>query len=374
MVNKKQSIAEARKLLSQFAPEGESLAFINEDEARLLKAHGGSGELTEAGIPTYFFKKIVKKVSKLTKKVKERYRKIMPNEVAAIGGKLAPIVSMFNPLVGAAMAAQSSLDRDGSITDALKTGAKSYVMGQAGRAIGGGMGNLQGNPFATGANPFSFSSPMGTGEGGLGSFFKNIGGDGGSLTDLFRQTVTPGNELSTLDQIAQANAGGGGIGNLFSQGFNYLKSNPKLTQALVEGGINYFGQKQQNEDNDRYQGPGYDALNSNMYNRQYNDTLAAANGGRVGYMNGGPIRTNYNMGGMGSIPQTPMVPQGMQLNGQGGGFIPMGAQEKRDDVPAMLAKNEFVMTSDAVRAAGGGSIEKGAQRMYDMMNQLESQS
>ena len=85
-------------------------------------------------------------------------------------------------------------------------------------------------------------------------------------------------------------------------------------------------------------------------------------------------RTNYNMGGMGSIPQTQTVPQGMQLNGQGGGFIPMGAQEKKDDVPAMLAKNEFVMTSDAVRAAGGGSIEKGAQRMYDMMNNLEAQA
>jgi len=88
-----------------------------------------------------------------------------------------------------------------------------------------------------------------------------------------------------------------------------------------------------------------------------------ANGGRIG----------LNMGGMGSIPQTPMIPQGQQLDGRGGGFIPMGAQEKQDDVPAMLAKNEFVMTSDAVRAAGGGSIEKGAQRMYDMMNQLEAQ-
>jgi hypothetical protein len=75
----------------------------------------------------------------------------------------------------------------------------------------------------------------------------------------------------------------------------------------------------------------------------------------------------------GSIPQTPVVPEGMQLDGRGGGFIPMGAQEKQDDVPAMLAKNEFVMTSDAVRAAGGGSIQKGAQRMYDMMNQLEAQ-
>jgi len=84
-------------------------------------------------------------------------------------------------------------------------------------------------------------------------------------------------------------------------------------------------------------------------------------------------RTGYNMGGLGSIPQTPMVPQGQQLDGRGGGFIPMGAQERKDDVPAMLAKNEFVMTADAVRAAGGGSIEKGAQKMYDVMNQLESQ-
>ena len=78
-------------------------------------------------------------------------------------------------------------------------------------------------------------------------------------------------------------------------------------------------------------------------------------------------------GGLGSIPQTSNVPQGMQLEGRGGGFIPMGAQEKKDDVPAMLAKNEFVMTADAVRAAGGGSINQGAKRMYNMMHQLENQ-
>ena len=56
---------------------------------------------------------------------------------------------------------------------------------------------------------------------------------------------------------------------------------------------------------------------------------------------------------------------------QRGGFQPLGRQEGKDDVPAMLAKNEFVMTSDAVRAAGGGSIKKGAQRMYDTMKKLE---
>ena len=54
-----------------------------------------------------------------------------------------------------------------------------------------------------------------------------------------------------------------------------------------------------------------------------------------------------------------------------GGFIPVGAQERADDVPARLSKNEFVMTADAVRAAGGGSVDVGAQRMYNLMNQLE---
>ena len=55
-----------------------------------------------------------------------------------------------------------------------------------------------------------------------------------------------------------------------------------------------------------------------------------------------------------------------------GGFVPIGVKEKADDVPAMLSKNEFVMTADAVRAAGGGSVQKGAQKMYDTMKKLES--
>ena len=78
----------------------------------------------------------------------------------------------------------------------------------------------------------------------------------------------------------------------------------------------------------------------------------------------------FAMGG--SIPQTNSVPSGMQLDGRGGGFIPMGAKERKDDVPAMLAKNEFVMTADAVRGAGDGNVNVGAQRMYDLMNSLES--
>ena len=62
---------------------------------------------------------------------------------------------------------------------------------------------------------------------------------------------------------------------------------------------------------------------------------------------------------------------GMEMDLRGGGFVPMGAKEKADDVPARLSKNEFVFTADAVRAAGGGDVDKGADKMYATMKKLE---
>ena len=50
-----------------------------------------------------------------------------------------------------------------------------------------------------------------------------------------------------------------------------------------------------------------------------------------------------------------------------GGFVPIGRMEKADDVPARLSKNEFVFTADAVRNAGDGDVDKGAEVMYNMM-------
>ena len=95
-------------------------------------------------------------------------------------------------------------------------------------------------------------------------------------------------------------------------------------------------------------------------------------GGRVGAAMGamgGPQMHPMNPA-PGSV--APNMPQGMQVDGRNGTFIPMGAKEKHDDVPAMLAKNEFVMTSDAVKGMGNGDVNKGAQKMYDLMNQLEA--
>jgi hypothetical protein len=88
---------------------------------------------------------------------------------------------------------------------------------------------------------------------------------------------------------------------------------------------------------------------------------------------GGLMRANYALGtmptkeesGLGGLP----IEADMRYTG---GFMPYGAKEKADDVPARLSKNEFVFTADAVRAAGGGSVQKGAQKMYNSMKQLES--
>jgi len=54
-----------------------------------------------------------------------------------------------------------------------------------------------------------------------------------------------------------------------------------------------------------------------------------------------------------------------------GGFVPLGGEERADDVPARLSKNEFVFTADAVRAAGGGDIDQGSEVMQNMMDNLE---
>lgn len=89
---------------------------------------------------------------------------------------------------------------------------------------------------------------------------------------------------------------------------------------------------------------------------------------------GGLMRENFAFGtrptaqesGLGGLP----IEADMRYTG---GFMPYGAVEKADDVPARLSKNEFVFTADAVRAAGGGSVQKGAKKMYDTMKQLEQQ-
>ena len=97
-----------------------------------------------------------------------------------------------------------------------------------------------------------------------------------------------------------------------------------------------------------------------------------ADGGRIGYAMGTDELVNQASGIMG-LPQRTNKAGVKELDlRESGGFIPpVGVKEKADDIPAMLSNNEFVFTADAVRGMGNGNVNKGAQRMYDMMKKLE---
>jgi len=66
-------------------------------------------------------------------------------------------------------------------------------------------------------------------------------------------------------------------------------------------------------------------------------------------------------GGINDFPEK----DGM-INGPGDG--------QSDDIPAMLSDGEFVMTKQAVMAAGNGDRDKGTKAMYSMMNNLEDKA
>jgi len=91
-----------------------------------------------------------------------------------------------------------------------------------------------------------------------------------------------------------------------------------------------------------------------------------AEGGRIGYQEGSkePVAKK-------TMPLLDLDGKEMDLREEGG-FVPIGRMEKADDVPARLSKNEFVFTADAVRNAGEGDVDKGAEVMYNMMKNLEA--
>jgi hypothetical protein len=99
----------------------------------------------------------------------------------------------------------------------------------------------------------------------------------------------------------------------------------------------------------------------------------AANGGRIGYAFGSPEDNARQASGIMNLPlnQNPAGITELDLRDSGGFIPPVGVKEKADDIPAMLSNNEFVFTADAVKGMGDGDVNKGAQRMYDMMKKLE---
>jgi len=97
-----------------------------------------------------------------------------------------------------------------------------------------------------------------------------------------------------------------------------------------------------------------------------------AKGGRIGYAFGSDDLVEQASGIMNlPINQNKAGVKELDLRETGGFIPPVGVKEKADDIPAMLSNNEFVFTADSVREFGDGDVNKGAQRMYDMMKKLE---
>jgi hypothetical protein len=117
----------------------------------------------------------------------------------------------------------------------------------------------------------------------------------------------------------------------------------------------------EDEDEDTYRGEGIDIAAIRADPFSYTPRRFAAEGGDIEKE---PVAKK-------TMPLLDMGGKEMDLRAEGG-FVPIGRMEKADDVPARLSKNEFVFTADAVRNAGDGDVDKGAEVMYNMMKNLES--
>ncbi len=138
----------------------------------------------------------------------------------------------------------------------------------------------------------------------------------------------------------------GGMGGMLSK---LISNNSHLFKNIIGQNNNSYNQKMYNQ----YFRDEEDFIDENFNN--IDDREEGFMGSRISRAEGGLM----DLGGMEKDYRAE------------GGFVPIGREEKADDVPARLSVNEFVFTADAVRNAGGGDIDKGAEVMENMMKHLE---
>ena len=328
--------------------------------------------------------------------IKDAFRKAVPNELAEVAVKAAPFVAPFNPAIAAAMAGLGSFDQTGRVGSSIKSAGKTYLGGQALRGIGGapfqtGFGGTPGGGIGSYfTSPFTGQATFGPEKGsffrGEGSIFgdlpPDVGTEAASQVSSLPQSNMPAagsdlpadmaqaiprntpSSLPTGAEIEQVNPGffkklgeakgiiekSKVVGEFMTDPKNkFIVSALGGTASAVLQYLENKGAEKQRSDFALFRDRPTD-----FYNLQYKGGQQAKDGGIIGLANGGE--------------------PAMEMDYRGGGFIPVGAKERADDVPARLSKNEFVMTADAVRAAGGGSVDVGAQKMYDLMNKLEAQA
>jgi len=195
------------------------------------------------------------------------------------------------------------------------------------------------------------------GGGGLGNFTKlfaktkGLFDKGSLLAPLVRD---PEGNFS-LGRAALTGLGAAGIAAPFFMGGD---DEEEIDEGVPVTGVQPMVANIRQQAKDYYSDPTQSALYFMPPKSAVQRSFYAADGGLAslpGYAEGGMI----DMGGL-------------EKDYREGGFVPLGAEERADDVPARLSKNEFVFTADAVRSAGQGDIDKGAEVMQNMMDNLEA--
>ena len=300
----------------------------------------------------------------LGSKIKDRVRKLIPNELADVAVKAAPFVAPFSPKTAALMRGIGRFDQRGSISDAFKQGAATFAFGSGVRKLGGAE-----NVFGD----FGFSSPLSPERTqALGSLF---------------QSGEAANTTKTADDARKGFEGVKRLSDATIGKVPILKDlPPSIKDRIIFGGLTSAASyvyeafvkeeppQQEGETQEEYLARRKENVGKKMrtyfdnyfsFDKEYSqlddagrDAFVARYNLKKGSMPTGIMRTN----------KAGVIERDYRDEG---GFVPVGIKEKADDVPAMLSKNEFVFTADAVRGAGNGSIEKGAQKMYDTMKRLE---
>jgi len=243
---------------------------------------------------------------------------------------------------GRAALAEGGMPYEGGIMD-LESGRQQYFLGKLVKKATRAVKKIAKSPIGKAALLYAGGSYLS----GMGAFGGLKGA--GSLSGLFG----PKGAGKFLFSPVQ------GSGSIFSK----IPGGKFGAGILGTSALSYFMTPEEEEQQAMNYGADIDDPRFIMANnRDFTNTRLLAEGGSTEEKE--PVAKK-------TMPLLDMDGQEMDLRAEGG-FVPIGRMEKADDVPARLSKNEFVFTAEAVRNAGEGDVDKGAEVMYNMMKNLES--
>jgi len=355
-------------------------------------ADGGFLEDTDEARQAYGLGSIVRKITRPIKKVVSKatstFKKVAKSPLGRIALAVAAPYALGPAVAGSQFLAGLSAAQKAALISGATTGITQLASGEdldlkdiaLSAALSGGIskfttptGGIDGKAFAAnrasagrapGIDRQAFSAARLSGPQTLDP--SSIAGQARVAGDqILASTMTPEktNLFSSLGKSLK------NIGD--SKVLQFAKDNPFLTISAASGlaGLMAKQQEQEEEFGEIDRGPGIDIA---AIRRRPFDTLAPRFGGS---------QFDFYAAEGGQAKKEPVAKKVMPLLDMGGmekdyraegGFVPIGRMEKADDVPARLSKNEFVFTADAVRNAGDGSVDKGAEVMYNMMKNLEA--